>query len=349
MIADDLINPFNHSPSTEFPHPIQNMPNWTEHYFFWGYDISSGHGMCVHIGRLPADPSIWRAVIQVYLPGEELLVAKYHGRDGDERGAGAGPFKLTCLEPFRLWTAEFDGAMFATTRRDLASGLLVDCPAEPISFRMVLEAAGPYYGPNEAIVEGRSSDSFHTEQVLHMHGEMAYRGKNISLKGVGVRDHSAGSRDYGPVVSDMWIHALFPSGKLIHAQIVRFEEAEIRAAYIYRNDGQPIEQVEILEHPVVNTLDTKHKSIPADPLNEDDGRFRLVLGTSSGEEVIEGRLLHSHFITYASPMEEFIGTAYAPGGIQMCEAPAEVRCGGEVGVGLRERVARVETLFYEGM
>ncbi|MFA5629975.1 MAG: hypothetical protein WC997_00570 [Porticoccaceae bacterium] len=347
MISDDHLNPFNLDPAREFPHQIENVPNWTEHYFFYGYDARERHGMCVHIGRLPADPSIWRAVIQVYLPGEELLVAKYHGRDGDGRGAGAGPFKLDCIEPMRCWTARFDGAMHATTRTALARGLLVDGPAEPVSFQMLFEAAGPYYGPSESdhTDDGRSSGSFHTEQILRMRGEIRYRGKVISLSGVGARDHSSGPRDYGPVISDMWIHGLFPSGKLFHAHIVRFEGAEVVGAYVFRNDGSPIEQVKILEHPPVNTADAPLASLPSDPLRVNGGNYRLVLGTESGEEVYEIEMLHSHIITYRAPMEELIGTDFTPGGVQMCEAPMLVRCGGEEGVGLYERVARTETLF----
>lgn len=349
MIDDALLNPFNLNPSREFPHEIREMENWTEHYFFYGYDASESHGMCVHIGRLPADPTIWRAVIQVYLPGEELLVCKYHGRDGDGRGPGAGPFRLTCVEPMKRWTASFDGAMHGTTRTELARGLLTDCPAEPIRFHMLFEAAGPYYGPSESdhTDDGRSSGSFHIEQILRMRGEMAYRGKTITLGGVGARDHSSGPRDYGPVISDMWIQGLFPSGKLFHAHIVRFAGAEIRGAYIFRNDGSPIEQVEILEHPPVNTADAPLSALPSDPLQVNNGLYRLVLGTKQGEEVYDIQMRHSHIITYRSPMEELIGTDFTPGGVQMCEAPAEVRCNGEVGTGLYERVARTETLFFK--
>jgi len=349
MLDDNLLNPFNLDPSREFPHAIQVAPNWTEHYFFYGYDPIERHGMCVHIGRLPADPTIWRAVIQVYLPGEELLVAKYHGRDGDSRGAGAGPFKLTCIEPMRSWSAVFDGAMHATTRTELAKGVLADCPAEPISFHMLFEAAGPYYGPSESdhTDDGRSSGSFHTEQILKLRGEMRYRGKTIKLNGVGARDHSSGTRDYGPVISDMWIQGLFPSGKLFHAHIVRYDGAEIVGAYIFRNDGSPIEQVEILEHPPVNTSDAPLGKLPSDPLKVNNGNYRLVLGTKDGKEEYEIQMLHSHIITYRGPMEELIGTDFTPGGVQMCEAPAIFRCNGEEGFGLYERVARTETLYFK--
>jgi hypothetical protein len=345
MLDDIFLNPNGHDPQLDLPHAIKVMPNWTEHYFFYGYDMATRHGMCVHIGRLPADPTIWRAVIQVYLPGEELLVAKYHGRDGDYRGPGAGPFKLTCIEPMKVWTADFDGALYSTTRSALAGGLLQDCPAEPVRFHMVFDAAGPYYGPKEDIVEGRSSDSFHTEQIHRMRGDITYRGKTLQLQGIGVRDHSSGPRDYGPVISDMWIHALFPSGKSFHAQIVRFTEAEIKGGYIFRNDGSPIEDIEILEHPPVNTLDSPAGSLPSDPLKYNGGAYRLVLGTKNGVEEYQIQMLHSHIITYRSPVEEFIGTDLTPGGIQMCEAPAEIRCGDEVAMGLYERVARTETLF----
>lgn len=345
MLDDKYLNPNDHDPRLDLPHAIKAMENWTEHYFFYGYDMETRHGMCVHIGRLPADPTIWRAVIQVYLPGEELLVAKYHGRDGDGRGAGAGPFKLGCVKEMRTWTADFDGALHATTRTNLATGLFQDCPAEPVRFHMVFEAAGPYYGPKEDIVEGRSSDSFHTEQIHHMTGDISYRGKTVRMRGIGVRDHSSGPRDYGPVISDMWIHGLFPSGKSFHAHIVHFSEAEIRGGYIFRNDGSPIEEVEILEHPPVNTRDTPEKSVPSDPLKYNNGQYRLVLGTKYGEEVYDIEMLHTHIITYRGPMEEFIGTDFTPKGAQMCEAPAIIRCGSEVAVGLYERIARTETLY----
>lgn len=345
MVPDALLNPFGIDPASEFPFAPADQTNWTEHYFFHGYDRAVGHGMCVHIGRLPADPTIWRAVIQIFLPDGELFVAKYHGRDGDGRGAGAGPFKLNCIEPLRRWQAVFDGAAFPTRRESLIAEVMRDGPAEPVSFDLVFDAAGPIFGKHQDMVEGRSSSSFHSEQIVTVTGTIAYRGKTVTLSGQGARDHSSGPRDYGPVVSDIWFQSLFPSGKAIQTQIVRFEETEIRAAYVYRGDGTPLEMAEIVEHPTVNRIDTPEGSTPCDPMAENDGRFRIVLRTSQGLETIEGQLLHSHAITYASPMEEFIGTAVGmPGGLQMCECPAVVTCNGETGTALRERVARTTTL-----
>jgi hypothetical protein len=347
VIEDHLLNPYHHEPQTELPHqPVAGIANWTEHYTFYGYDLGPQVGVHVHVGRLPADPRIWRAVIQVYLPGDELLVAKYHGRDGDSRGPGAGPFKATCIEPLRRWWIDFDGALFSTTRAVVMREVLRDGPAEPVSFHMELDAAGPLFGRAEDLSEGRSSSTFHSEQICHMRGFVKYRGQQLELNGMGVRDHSSGPRDYGPVIADIWFHGLFPSGKIVQTQVVRFERASYQTGYIFRGDGRPHEMCEILKHPRVNVADTPARSMAADPLADPDRKFNIVLKSQQGEEVIEAELLHSGVITYFKPVEELLGTALdRPDGIQMCEAPVRLCWNGEVGVGIRERVARTYTLY----
>jgi hypothetical protein len=182
-----------------------------------------------------------------------------------------------------------------------------------------------------------------------MWGYLKYRGKYVRLSGVGVRDHSSGPRDYGPVIADIWFHGLFPSGAVVQTQVVRFERAEYKTAYVFRGDGTPLEMAELLAHPHVNDSNTPAKSVAADPLDEKDRTFQIRIRTKRGEEVVEAELLHSGVITYFAPVEEFIGTALdRADGIQMCEAPVRLRWNGEIGVGLRERVARTGTLYSRG-
>ena len=318
---------------------------WTEHYYFFGYDINEQLGMCVHIGRLPAEPTIWRAVLQIYLPGgEELLVAKYHGRDGHARGPGAGPLKITCVEPFQIFTVEFDGAAFPTTRQIITREVVRDGVAEPVSFHMVFDAAAPIFGRDEDLVDGRSSSTFHSEQIMHMRGVINYRGKQVALQGAGTRDHSSGHRDYGPVVADIWFQGLFDNGDTVQTQVVRFEEAEYKTAYLF-HDGEQ-EMCELLVHPHVNTIDSPPQSLCSDPLSEDARNFEIVMQSKRGREVIEVELMHAHAITYLHPVEELIGTTLDhPDGVQMCECPARIRWNGMEGVACRERVARTGTLF----
>jgi hypothetical protein len=211
---------------------------------------------------------------------------------------------------------------------------------------MLFEAAGPLIGRDEKVLQVISSSSFHSEQVLHMRGQFHYRGKSISLSGMGVRDHSAGPRDYGPVVADIWFHSLFPSGKIVSAQVVRFANTEFKSAYVFYGDGTPFEHGEVIEHPHVNTLDATPKSLASDPLQDPARRFKISVKTRRSLETVHGELLHSHIITYTAPVEELIGTDLTRrDGVQMCEAPARVRCEDEVGYALRERVARTGTLF----
>lgn len=346
MIDDKLINPLGYTPESELPHTPVVVPKWTEHYFFYGYDATNQFGMCVHIGRLQEEPSTWRSVLQIYLPGEDLLVLKSYGH-GHERGPAAGPLRITCIEPFRLWTVDFSGAAFSTKRSIITREVVRDGPAELASFHMVFDAAGPLHGlrPGKELTAGMTVAAFHSNQTMHMRGEAAYRGKRITLNGVGVRDHSDGPRDYGPVFGDLWFHALFPSGKVVHAQQVAFENFVYKTGYVFRGDGSPMEEVELLEIPYVYKHGDPEHRIDADPLSGQDRTFRIVIGTKAGKEVVEGELLHTHAITYLPVMEELIGTALdRRGGIQMCEAPALVRCGGEIGLGLRERSARTEAL-----
>lgn len=348
MVPEHLINPYAHTPESEFPHAPRVQQNWTEHYTFYGYDAQQGHGIHIHVGRLPADTRIWRAVIQVYLPGEELLVTKVHGRDGDARGPGAGGFKADCIAPLRMWTMDFDGALFTTTRPTVMRAILADGPAEPVRFHMALEAAGPIFGRNEDLLEGRTSSTFHSEQVCRMSGYLKYRGRYLRLAGMGVRDHSSGPRDYGPVIADIWFHGLFPDGTVVQTQVVRFERAQYKTAYIFRSDGSPLEMAELLEHPRVNDAATPPASMASDPLLDPERQFRIVMRTQRGIETIEAELLHAGVITYFAPVEEFLGTAVGRAdGIQMCESPVRLRWNGQTGTGLRERVARTHTLYVK--
>jgi hypothetical protein len=348
-LDNDLINPHGLSDAMDMPHQPVGIPNWTEHYVFFSYDDVNQFGIFLHIGRVPQRPEVWRSVLEVYLPGEELLVLKTYGH-GDARGPGAGAVKATCIDPFRLWTVDFDGFAYSTNRKALTHDILRDGPAEHVKFHMVFDVAGPFHTltPGKELTSGMTVASFHSSQVMHMRGYAQYRGKEISLSGVGVRDHSDGPRDYGPVYGDTWCHALFPSGKVVHIQEVAFENHVYQSGYIFRGDGSAMETVELLEVPQACNRNTPRNSIDPDPLNGPDRKFRAVIKTKAGAEILEGDLLHCHAITYFAVMEEFIGTALdRDAGIQMCDAPMRVRCGGEVGLGLRERAARTECLIVK--
>jgi hypothetical protein len=346
MLNPTLVNPYDIPPHLDLPIKPVDEENWTEHWVFFAYDPDEQFGFFLHVGRLIEAPHIWRSVLQIYLPGEELLVAKTYG-EGNDRGPGAGPMLAQTIDPFQMWTFSFDGPAFSTDRKTNTHKIHQDGRAELIKIFTLFEAAGPIHSlqAGRELTDGMSVASYHTSQIVSMRGEVEFRGKKLAIKGVGVRDHSCGPRDYGPVYGDNWSHALFPSGLAVHVQEVSFENHIYQSGYVYWGDGSPMEEIEVLDMQHCCNPDTPAGSIEADPLAGPDARYFATIRTSRGDLQLEGELLHSHAITYFKVMEEFIGTALGEtGGIQMCDCPMRVTCNGEVGYGLRERASRTEAL-----
>ena len=352
MIDPTLVNPFDTDPATELPTPPQPIPLWTEYVYFHCYDPENDTGISMHMGREPYDSQLFRATMGIYVPGgEELLVVKCYGRNGHSRGGGAGPLRVTCIEPFRLWTLEFDGAVQAVSRNDNMSGSHEDSVSEPARVFLRYEGIAPMWDLHHHM-KNQPWASEHYEQICRVSGEISFRGKTYAIKnGTGVRDHSRGARDYGPVVSNFWVNMRFPSGAAIMAVNVRMEDQEIRTGYIFRNDGSPLEVVEVIETPYISSLNTEDSSVEKDPLMDDSVRkFRVVLKTKKGLETIEGELLHSVATTYISPNDELLGTAFPqlkkgqPRASQLTESAAKYTWNGETGFGMRERITRIRTL-----
>lgn len=352
MINDSLLNPFGVDPAMELPHQPQPVPLWTEFCYFFAYDADAQMGISIHAGTDPSDPRIWRATIAMYLPGEDLLVAKYCGRDGHSRGAGAGPLRITCVEPMRLWTVTFDGLCQATTRPESMSGAHRDSPHELASFCLTFDGAAPLWDIHARMKE-QSWGSNHWEQICTVRGSMTLRGETTSIAGTGVRDHSCGPRDYGPVISNFWTNMLFPDGTAFQAQLTRSEGlgSEIRGGYIFRGDGSALEVGELVDCPDVGSLNTPKASVERDPLDDPSLKnYRFVLKTKAGLEEVEGELLHSAATTYVAPNDELLGTDFTqlqkgqPRVTQLTESPVRYRWRGMIGYGGRERIARIDTL-----
>ena len=339
MLDDKTINPFAMEPKSELPALPQAIPLWTEYCYFHCHDPVVNTGISVHMGREPYDSQIWRATLGIYVPGgEELLVTKVAGRDGHARGGGAGPLRVTCVEPFRLWTLEFDGAVQPVSRAHNMAAAHVDTPSELAKCFLRYEGVSPMWDLHQHMTD-QPWASAHFEQICRVSGEITFRGKTYPINGGGVRDHSHGPRNYAGVVSDFWINALFENGASMMVQTVRIEnqgaQTEIRNGYLFRNDGTPLEVVEIVEGPVAD---------------ESLRKFRFVTKTKRGLETVEGEIVHSFATSYIEPNDELLGTSFhlidqgKPHALQLTESAANFTWNGIKGVGNRERVARISTL-----
>jgi len=361
MVPTAVLNPFKVDPRDELMHAAQPVANWTEYVYLFGYCLESNAGISIHIGKESTDTTVWRGTLGIFLADGDLLVAKYHGRDGSERSAGAGPLRAMCVEPMRTWVAQFDGLAHRTTRRAIMTQVQADSVAEMARFNLVFEAAAPLWDlekgsslPSLVLVEGEAAKSkdhasrtVHWEQLCKVRGEISYGGRSYAVNGGGVRDHSYGPRDYWPLVGSLWINAVFPSGKALMLMTTHVTGFSFMVGYIYRGGNEPLEVVQVVEHPFISNVDTPARSVPADPLEPGaERRFRYVFQSRKGREVVEGELLHAMGTSYISPNHELLGTdlSRVSDGSQLAECPARFTWDGESGVGVRERIVRMAAL-----
>lgn len=348
MLSEKLLNPDDNVEDTDRTFaPELETPGWTEHYAFFAHDPEKGYGTFIHIGRVIEDQTIWRGVIQVYLPDGELLVAKYFGRDPGDRSATAGPMRLYAEVPFRKFIVDFDGMLHRTTRAAITDRVFQDTNAEPVKMHVEFEAAAPVQGKQGDDQKDRAVSAFHVDQVGKINGTLRVAGKDVTFAGVGVRDHSNGVRDYSKIISHLWIHGLMPSGLAFSITVLRTtSNPTLRSASVFWGDGTEREMVEVIDHPEFPEDATTPKSLHHDPV--EDPRHRkcsVTLKTSRGPLKIEIEPVHTHAITYVEVCDELVGTDRSrPNGVQMCDAPAIFRCNGEQGSGLFERSARIGVL-----
>jgi hypothetical protein len=368
MFASEHLNPFGTDFAHELMHAPQPIKNWTEYCFFFGWDPSQERGVSIHIGRDTADPTIFHASLAIFLPDGEMLAGMYRGRDGDARGPGAGPVKVTCVEPGRLWMAEFDGLAHRMHRSALMNDLFKDSPPEPARFCIRIAAASPLWefdgaklaedmvlvtGDDHKRIDEEHKKTNHWEQVCTSSGEINIGGENFLIRGVGMRDHSFGPRDYSAITGNHWFNGVFPSGRSFMIMTFRVGANYVRGGFIYRNDGSPMEQIRtVLEHPPVADADSSDGFFLSDVCEDEHmHRFRLVFESEAGQEVIEGETVHGIATTYVAPAFEVLGTDFgrADGAAQMCECPARYTWNGERGAGMIERIVPMPKLRKSGV
>jgi hypothetical protein len=317
----------------------------------------------VHIGGDADDPTIFRGSMAIFLPDGEMLTAQYRGRNGTRHGPGAGPLRVRCIEPMRLWLAEFDGLVHRVHRSQLMNDVFKDQPTEVARLRVLFEAASPLWDLDKAGIarsmvlvteelapeQQQASRAHHWQQVGRSHGEITVGGQTVRIRGAAMRDHTYGPRDYAAINGSGWFNGVFADGMSFMAMATRVGGNFIKGGFIFRNDGSPLEIVQLLEHPPIGDVDTPAGSFVADILKDDSwGSFRITLGTKRGPETIEVETRHGIPTTYFSPAYEILGTDFSRtvGGSQMSECPARFRWRGMTGTGMIERIACISHLRH---
>jgi hypothetical protein len=216
------------------------------------------------------------------------------GLDGRASVLGAGPLVFRCVEPFTVWTAEFDGTATETSADALIAG---DHDGRSVDLAFTVEATmavppwvqGTLF-PEAAemlatSIEGKLMGGPRYEQLFRATGAVRVGNEEHTFTGSGLRIRRQGIRDVTEFWGHCWQSALFPSGRAFGyiAYPPRPDGTEsYNEGYLFTGDGGLI-PARVLEAPWLTKL------LP----NGDDASF--VFQSELGVTRIEGETVFSTF------------------------------------------------------
>jgi hypothetical protein len=266
------------------------------------------------MGRFRRDLDMWWVQVAAYLPGRELCVERFWGRNGSHAGLRAGGLNLAIADGG--WTATFDGVGQLTTTDELALAPRgSSAPVRSMRFEVTATAAAPPWDMYASQTDRLDfAGDTHIQQGFTTAGALWVDGVEYPLDGIGFKDHSSGPRDFGPwnghrfmmIVSPEWTcHAIVmispegeplpPWGVLhrdgVRSQITRFELPALADSaggpvhgdlLIETSSGERLEFASELVHalPVTVTEDNDNINgvdweLPGDPIVLIEGKGRL--------------------------------------------------------------------------
>jgi hypothetical protein len=259
------------------------------------------------------------------------------GPDGRASVLGTGPLAFRCVEPFRIWTAEFDGTATETSTEALIAG----DPAGPdvdLTFTVEASMAVPPWiqgtlFPEAAemlatSIEGKLMGGPRYEQLFRATGSVRVDGEEHAFTGSGLRIRRQGIRDVTEFWGHCWQSALFPSGRAFGyiAYPPRPDGTEsYNEGYLFTGDGALI-PAKVLEAPWLTRL------LP----QGDDASF--VFESELGITRIEGETVFSTFEMGIPELPQF--PILFQGGVRY-------RWDGEETYGMLERSSMRDKIVWE--
>jgi hypothetical protein len=184
---------------------------------------------------------------------------KHPTKDSEGRHSilGAGPLEFRCTEPFKSWTASFQGTTVATSTPALIAGNY-DGPEVDTEMRLEATMAVPPWSMGSLLTEGESAEAFAAaidfisgegsaeggfryEQLFRATGTVRVGDESHEFEGSGLRIHRQGIRKLQDFPGHCWQSALFPSGKAFGyiVQPPRSDEVpEFNEGYLFTGDGK---------------------------------------------------------------------------------------------------------------
>jgi hypothetical protein len=208
--------------------PPGDVPGWSQNIQFSCHLGEQGGGLWVHASSIGDQaPPLWEMVFTLLLPGEDgkeaVLHARTFGRPSDPSIASSGPHTLTVEEPLRRWRMRFDGVARRVDPREALTAPVPEGAVEPLTADLVIEAHGPIWSLEGAggRMDAQDWAKLHTEQAVRVHGTIGTVDGELTVDHIGIRDVSAGARDFSSLLGHTWASCAFPDGRFIGAYQVR--------------------------------------------------------------------------------------------------------------------------------
>ena len=175
--------------SHDFGHPIEASPDWSESYYFNGFDPDLALGFFARIAVRPNAPSV-DGFISLFLPGGDgvRLSASAEGVACDTGVPAVGGLSFERVEPMQRWRVLGDGVS------DEGRRVAVDLEFKALTPPIGVDARGRRVDAGSGTAVVNSMGAGHFEQSGAWSGWVAVDGVRRAFKGRGNRDKSWGAR-----------------------------------------------------------------------------------------------------------------------------------------------------------
>ncbi|MET0271074.1 MAG: hypothetical protein ABW173_11675 [Sphingomonas sp.] len=233
---------------------------------------------------------------------------------------GAGAVTFRCIEPFRRWTARFDGTAADGHVTDQIAGKLDRERRAGLRFEIEMEMAAPPWGQvmEAGTIEARLMGvGYRFEQLFRARGTVELDGARRDIAGTGLRIHRQSIRQLDGFWGHCWQSAVFPDGRAFGyiAYPPRDGAESYNAGYLW--DGARMTEARVVDAPWLRRI------IP----EGDD--VSLVLRSEHGDTHVAGRTTLSTFRVGNPDM----------GGLNLQQGGARYTWDGQEAYGMIERSA----------
>jgi hypothetical protein len=275
-------------PTTQDPNatPDLTIPQWGETRWHCCWSPKSGAGVYIHTGRFRKDLEMWWAHIAAFLPDGALAVDRVWFRNRSAVGIRSDSLDLEMTA--EGWQSTFDGVgeLSSTTALSRASRGSAG-PTVALRWDIRAAATAPIWDINANSAHGQhASSTDHVRQVAANHiqqaastvGSLWVDGEELSLEGVGFKDHSSGSRSFSAWAGHRFMVAVMPDW-VVHAFAVLHDSGTASAPIgVVMSDGivKPVSQFEVPPLMDATGTPTEHTLIVSGPAGPVNARVEVV-------------------------------------------------------------------------